>query len=93
MCYQNKAFKHFVNYFDNKLTFRFIRLWDQPDDTAKSVVVKTELKTTAEERSMTAEQTSGDDDKVESEFHWLSDLGMNNNHTAMSLAVTRPTAG
>ena len=52
-------------------------------------------KRTIEERSMTAEQTSGDDDnKVESdEFHWLSaDLGMNN-HTAMSLAVTRPTAG
>jgi hypothetical protein len=69
-------------------------LWDQPDDTAKSVVVKTELKRIVEERSMTAEQTSGDDDnKVESEFHWLSDLGMNNNHTAMSLAVTRPTAG
>jgi hypothetical protein len=42
---------------------------------------------------MKAEQTSGDDDnKVESdEFHWLSDLGMNNNHTAMRLAVTRPT--
>jgi hypothetical protein len=56
---------------DNKLTFRFIRLWDQPDDTAKSVVVKTELRRTVEERSMTSEQTSGDDDKVESEFHWL----------------------
>ena len=39
-------------------------MWD-PDDTAKSVVVKTEIKKTVEVRSMTAEQTTRNDDNVD----------------------------